>query len=731
MPTPPLDLRELYRGPFAALLGGEWAVWRRSYLAQVERVQRADAAEWMRPDFQQELWDHAGISTIGPGQSVTLVEAYADQELGRKLLEARSSLQGVGVDQCGAALQALYDEVLAWVYPRYTPRRPKARLVRLLAAIFPENMSCLMDAGRTLAVQRLIGAARLPGDFVAQNPSLRDALRSALGQPTSLEENVEHAMFAWYLWEEHVDKQDEGAVAVQPARREANAVPPFSLLPASAQRRSLASVKDNVALLVAMLREAENGISRDDLITTILAEASQLNASSAANMISQAQGGLGLLRLDGNTYRPTERGLEMLASPHPVQVLRGPLVGRVFGMGHLLRMVQREPGKLTLLDAANRLKDLVPTWTTAVPGSYICGWAKTAGLVQVDHTPEGGRLTLTDEGEDYAAALPDDFEDMWRIEASDEPIGANLEAQAGASAAPSPAQAYGTAEIIADGCFMAPERIAAAIDLLRRKKNLILQGPPGTGKTWLARRLGYALLGVKDPSRVIALQFQPSLSYEDFVRGWRPDGKGGLQLADGVFLDAIAAAKAAPHEPFVLVIEEINRGNPAQILGEMLTLIEDGKRRPEEALRLAYPRTIDERVYVPDNLHIIGTMNLADRSLALVDLALRRRFSFLSLTPQLNEAWRTWSAGRGCPADLLDLIASRLGALNAAIAADASLGEQFQVGHSFVTPNTAAGDWMAWYGEVVDTEIAPLLHEYWYDRAEEAKAHIARLRSGA
>ena len=448
-------------------------------------------------------------------------------------------------------------------------------------------------------------------------------------------------------------------------------------------------------------------------------------------MISQAQGGLGLLRLDGNTYRPTERGLEMLASPHPVQVLRGPLVGRVFGMGHLLRMVQREPGKLTLLDAANRLKDLVPTWTTAVPGSYICGWAKTAGLVQVDHTPEGGRLTLTDEGEDYAAALPDDFEDMWRIEASDEPIGANLEAQAGASAAPSPAQAYGTAEIIADGCFMAPERIAAAIDLLRRKKNLILQGPPGTGKTWLARRLGYALLGVKDPSRVIALQFQPSLSYEDFVRGWRPDGKGGLLLADGVFLDAIAAAKAAPHEPFVLVIEEINRGNPAQILGEMLTLIEDGKRRPEEALRLAYPRTIDERVYVPDNLHIIGTMNLADRSLALVDLALRRRFSFLSLTPQLNEAWRTWSAGRGCPADLLDLIASRLGALNAAIAADASLGEQFQVGHSFVTPNTAAGDWMAWYGEVVDTEIAPLLHEYWYDRAEEAKAHIARLRSGA
>ena len=175
----------------------------------------------------------------------------------------------------------------------------------------------------------------------------------------------------------------------------------------------------------------------------------------------------------------------------------------------------------------------------------------------------------------------------------------------------------------------------AALALLRRKKNLVLQGPPGTGKTWLAKRLGYALLGARDTRRMTAVQFQPSLSYEDFVRGWRPDGEGGLLLADGVFLEVVDAAREQPEQDFVLVIEEINRGNPAQIFGELLTLLEADKRHEDEALRLAYPRPEiqNERVHVPPNLYVIGTMNLADRSLALVDLALRRRFGFKTLKP--------------------------------------------------------------------------------------------------
>ncbi|WP_284734439.1 hypothetical protein [Sphingosinicella terrae] len=467
------ELLELHSGPFRALLAGEWAEWRRNYIEQVRAVAAADDSRWLEPSFQERLWDSSSVSSVGPGQSVTVVEAYSDQQLARRLFEARNSLGGADPAQRGAALQKLYDDVLAVVHPRYTPRRPKARLVRLLAAMFPDDMTCLMDSGRTLGVQRLLGAARQPGDFVAQNPAIRQRLCDVLGEAPTIESKVEQSMFSWFLWQEVLDRPDEGAVQIALASREANAVPPFSLLPASAQRRSLASVSGNIDLLVAMLREAEQGISREDLVAVILSEATQLNASSAGNIISQAMGGLGLLRLEGNTYRPTERGIEMLTAEHPAHVLRGPLIGRVFGMGHLLLMVQRQPGELRPIDVSQRLKDLVPTWTSTQPGSYIYAWAKLTGLVQLDQGANG-RLRLTDDGEDYAAALPQNFEELWRIGPIEEDL-ASSDAilPQPESEIPAPLD-YGVAEIMADGCFLDAGFIDAALDLLRRKKNLIL-----------------------------------------------------------------------------------------------------------------------------------------------------------------------------------------------------------------------------------------------------------------
>jgi len=213
------------------------------------------------------------------------------------------------------------------------------------------------------------------------------------------------------------------------------------------------------------------------------------------------------------------------------------------------------------------------------------------------------------------------------------------------------AEPYSIDDILADGCFMERAELERLIDRLRAKKNLILQGPPGTGKTWLAKRLAFALIGQCDHRKLRAVQFHPNLSYEDFVRGWRPSGDGKLSLVDGAFMEAVVAARETSH-PYVVVIEEINRGNPAQILGEMLTLLEADKRSPHEALELCYRRKPDERIYIPDNLYVIGTMNIADRSLALVDLALRRRFAFVDLEPRLGQPWRQWlNHNRGSATD--------------------------------------------------------------------------------
>lgn len=725
------ELRRLYDVDFADYREEEWAkVWRKRYHEQVKRVQEANWEEWCTPTFQEGLWDNTAVAKIGPGQSVTVHGAYGDEALARILFTALGSLAGVPVEERGGRLQKLYDEVMKAVYPSHAKRRPRARLTRLMAAMFPDDMTSIADAHRIWRVQRSVGALRVSGDFIAQHPTVRAAFRDALGNPETLEQKVDQAIFAWFLWQKFFGKPEEGAIAANSAEREASDLPPFSILPANAQRRSLTYVKGNLELLLAMIRESEHGIAREDLVTVILSEATQLNVASAGNILSQAMGGLGLLRVDsGDIYRPTERGQELLAVEDPATVLRGPLIGRVFGMGHLLLMVQKEPGVLNPSEAAKRLQSLVPTWKSTQPGSYISKWARVVGLVDVQ--PSGG-LVLTEDGEDYAAALPEEFERDWSFHLGKESFSEIAGSDEDGQLAVGPiAEPYDVGAIVADGCFLPAKEIAAAVDLLRRKKNLILQGPPGTGKTWLAKRLGYALIGERDPQKLIAIQFQPTLSYEDFVRGWRPAGTKGLQLVDGVFLEAVEAAISDPHTPFVLVIEEINRGNPAQIFGEMLTLIEDGKRSQAEALRLAYPRTIDERRYVPPNLYIVGTMNVADRSLALVDLALRRRFSFVSLSPQFNDAWRSWIIGHGAPVPLVSRIAERMDALNSVIESDRALGRQFRVGHSFFTPAHSPGEevaaWERWYDETVRTEVAPLLEEYWFDDEDKAKTQTARL----
>ncbi len=293
---------------------------------------------------------------------------------------------------------------------------------------------------------------------------------------------------------------------------------------------------------------------------------------------------------------------------------------------------------------------------------------------------------------------------------------------------------YRIGDILEDGCFLSQDALESALARLKSKKNLILQGPPGTGKTWLAKRLGYALIETKDRAvirkRMRSIQFHPSLSYEDFVRGWRPDGNGQLSLIDGVFLEAVEEARAEPDRPFVIIIEEINRGNPAQIFGEMLTLLEKDKRSEEEAIELAYRREQGERIFIPRNLYVIGTMNIADRSLALVDLALRRRFAFVTLQTALNESWRKWCMEQtGIDEVIVTEIQRLMVELNDEIAADRSLGAQFQIGHSYVTPvpGEKITDARAWFRGIIETEIGPLLEEYWFDNPDQAKKLKTRL----
>jgi len=220
---------------------------------------------------------------------------------------------------------------------------------------------------------------------------------------------------------------------------------------------------------------------------------------------------------------------------------------------------------------------------------------------------------------------------------------------------------------------------------------------------------------------VKVVQFHQSYSYEDFMMGYRPDG-GGFRLAEGPFYKFCKAAEGDDERPYFFIIDEINRGNLSKIFGELLMLIEGGKRGEKNALRLLYK---DEQFSVPANIHIIGMMNTADRSLAMIDYALRRRFAFFDMEPAFqSDGFKARQVAIQNPK--FDALVSVVEALNRTIGEDVSLGVGFRIGHSYFCTNDVVDN--AWLYSVIDYELVPLLNEYWFDEPSKVESWTARLR---
>ena len=270
--------------------------------------------------------------------------------------------------------------------------------------------------------------------------------------------------------------------------------------------------------------------------------------------------------------------------------------------------------------------------------------------------------------------------------------------------------------------YMSEEKYHDIVNLLHHKKNIILEGAPGVGKTFIAKKLAYSMMGVKDIDRVMMVQFHQSYSYEDFIMGFRPT-EGGFELKKGVFYNFCKKAEIDSDNDYFFIIDEINRGNLSKIFGELFMLIEKDKR--EHKIQLHYS---DEKFAIPKKLYIIGTMNTADRSLAMLDYALRRRFAFIEIEPGFDtEGFKAYQ--KSLNNEKFDRLIACVTALNDVIADDDSLGKGFCIGHSFFChfkPETVSDQALS---SIVEYELIPLLKEYWFDEASKVKEWRDKLRS--
>lgn len=264
------------------------------------------------------------------------------------------------------------------------------------------------------------------------------------------------------------------------------------------------------------------------------------------------------------------------------------------------------------------------------------------------------------------------------------------------------------------------DRMTASLEY---KSNIILQGAPGVGKTFLAQRLAYACMGCKDTTRVQLVQFHHSYSYEEFMEGYRPNATGGFTLQRGTFYDFCQKAKKDTANTYFYIIDEINRGNLNKIFGETFLLLEKDKRGLEA--QLLYSK---EMFCVPPNVFIIGMMNTADRSIALMDHALRRRFAFIDIPPAFSHpSFRRHI--QAAPAAALPALLTVINSLNAEIACDISLGKGYRIGHSYFCPASIAELTDARLRDITEFELIPLLEEYWCEEAQKVSEWAEKLRA--
>lgn len=604
--------------------------WRERYLAELEWVESLGAEEFRTPQAQERLWKLPGLSRLGPGESVDVKGAYTDEKVIDALVELRSTTLPPSVKERAAFLQSAYDRVLGLVHPKHSKFRPQAKIARLLTGLFPRETTTLYSYASARNVNALLLEGRAGGALEAM-VRVRARLRDALGPEKDLAEDVERAMFCWWLATEYDAETGGGSFERAADEPVVEDVAKLELWSMQKARKGLVAVGGYLEAWRAVVNAAEHGATADDIVVTLgqvfaSGEINKLNAASRRMLFNEVRG-CGFLKNENGLWFPSDDGL-VLVEQDPPDILVERFLVQAFGVAQTLRFLKTGPR--TRRDLYDELRRQYPAWTVDFGPSALAAWARALGLIE----PTGkGMYALTDYGRYWENRLPDELPTGEALAIDDEEVDGDSVLEETGEFEP---RRFG--EILERIRANHPDfvidesqlrNLHVAWDSQSNKRFVILSGLSGTGKTAILRHYAEAYLELcglpaKKHLAVVAVSpdWRDPTSLLGYFNALQAEPTWQRERALTLLLDA----SANPDKPYFLVLDEMNLAPVEHYFAPFLSAMETGLplalHEEDEPVNGVPPK-----IAWPKNLFIAGTVNMDETTQSISDKVLDRAFT--------------------------------------------------------------------------------------------------------
>jgi 5-methylcytosine-specific restriction enzyme B len=617
-----------------AFQGTKWAEWRKNYEATIARIASLSDQELARPEVQEELWSARALTSVGPGDGVRVTEVLTDQAIIDAIIAVRRRVWSSDAKTRSQEIQAEFDRLLELVADR-VPRKPSAKLWRMFAVLLPAHMHCVFSwhPCRQVMWQVLENPRGLYG--VEGHVLVRDRLRRILGEEADLTEHVKRATFCWYLYERSTQKTSTTAAPT------ANTPPqpleettPLVVWQFHKQNKGLGSPQRNVESYRDVVRATLDGARQDEVVELLAAEPNfDKRPPEYLRALIYAVKKLGLIELRDGQLFPTEDGEEFLLSQEPDPLVRR-MIERIFPFAHLLRLFATQD--LSRQQAALKLQEIYPSWTTTMQPFQLLMWAQGLGLIE----QLGSKLSLTEYGRNWVQRLPKDLPTVPKTERGLIPEPPPEEPPEPPAPTEPPKkwpglaellQAFESAPSVQSFVFDRRQLIALhnALHCAGRKRFAILSGLSGTGKTQLMKKyaeLFCGAVGVDAAQHCQIVAVSPDWRDPTGLLGYVNELRNDPSYLPGPALGLILAAQAHPERPYFLLLDEMNLARVELYFAPLLSAMETGG-----ALVLHTRKSsVDEvpaSIQWPANLFIIGSVNMDETTHPFSDKVLDRAFT--------------------------------------------------------------------------------------------------------